>query len=64
MAVKAYQMHVEGFVPGLPGVWPAGSVVVVDENEETGEVKLVNKEVEAKVEALEAQIEEVEHDGQ
>jgi len=64
MAVKTYQMHVEGFVPGLPGVWPAGSVVVVDENEQTGEVKLVNKEVEAKVEALEAQIEEVEHDGQ
>lgn len=62
--IKTYTMHIEGFITGLPGVWPAGSIVVVDENEQTGQVSLVNNKVEERVKELEAQIEEVEHDGQ
>lgn len=42
--IKTYTMHVEGFIPGLPGIWPSGSIVVVDENEQTGELTLVKEE--------------------
>lgn len=66
MAVKAYQMPVQGFIPGLPGVWPAGSTVLVDENEQTGELQLVKQEAapnEHKIEELEEQIHELEDQG-
>ena len=34
--IRTYQFHVPGFIPGVPGNWPAGSKVTI--NEETKEV--------------------------
>lgn len=30
--IREYQFHVSGFIHGIPGMWPAGSIVTVDED--------------------------------
>lgn len=30
--IREYQFHVAGFIPGVPGTWPAGSRITIDED--------------------------------